>query len=128
MPHFLLVCGDPSQPVGIVVMEAPSMLQAYTNAVTPGLAGGLAFGEIHELSAKMAATIPPDHIDRMLSGKEAAHMIVRLVEGRGRPEEMTGRFPRPWRVAEHIGCFSENIQNLRGVTSNSHFENLSWRL
>jgi hypothetical protein len=34
VPHFLLVCGDPSQPVGIIVMEAPSMLQAYTNAVT----------------------------------------------------------------------------------------------
>jgi hypothetical protein len=57
----------------------------------------LAFGEIHELSAKMVTTIPPQQIDRMLPGKEAAHMIVRLVEGRGR--EMTSRFPRP----EHPG-------------------------
>jgi predicted DCC family thiol-disulfide oxidoreductase YuxK len=82
-------------------MEAPSMLQAHTNAMARDLAGGLAFGEVHELSTKMAATIPPEQIDRMLSGKEAAHMIVRLVEGRGRPEEMTGRFPRPWRMVEH---------------------------
>ena len=117
MPHFLLVCGDPSQPVGIIVMEAPSMLQAYTNAVTRGLAGGLTFGEIHELSARMAATIPPDQIDRMVSGKEAAHMIVRLVEGRGRPEEMTGRFPRPWRVVEHAASFA--VQDATG-------QNMAW--
>ena len=32
-------------------------------------------------------------------------MIVRLVEGRGRPEEMTGRFPRPWRMIEHAASF-----------------------
>ena len=81
------------------------MLQAHTNAMARDLAGGLAFGEVHELSTKMAATIPPEQIDRMLSGKEAAHMIVRLVEGRGRPEEMTGRFPRPWRMVEHAASF-----------------------
>jgi hypothetical protein len=57
MPHFLLVCGESIQPVGVVVMEAPSMLQAHTSAVAGDLAGGLAFGEVHELSTKMAATI-----------------------------------------------------------------------
>jgi len=98
-------------------MEAPSMLQAHTNAVARGLAGGLAFGEIHELSAKMATTIPPEQIDRMLSGKEAARMIVRLVEGRGRPEEMTGRFPRPWRLVEHAASFT--VQDATG-------QNVAW--
>jgi hypothetical protein len=82
------------------------MFQAYTNAVTQGLAGGLTFGEVHELTAKMAGTIPPDQIDRMLAGKEAARMIVRLVESRATPEEMTGRFPRPWRVVEHAASFA----------------------
>jgi hypothetical protein len=114
---FLLVCGDSSQPVGVVVMEAPSMLQAHGNAVARGLAGGLAFGEVHELSAKMAATIPPEQIDRMLSGEEAARVIIRLVEGRGRPEEMTGRFPRPWRVVEHAASFA--VQDATG-------QNMAW--
>jgi hypothetical protein len=40
VPHFLLVCGETSQPVGVVVMEAPSMLQAHTSAVAGDLAGG----------------------------------------------------------------------------------------
>jgi hypothetical protein len=98
-------------------MEAPSMLQAYRNAMTQGLAGGLTSGEVHELTAKMAATIPPDQIDRMLSGKEAARMIVRLVESRGTPEEMTGRFPRPWRVVEHAASFA--VQDAMG-------QNVAW--
>jgi hypothetical protein len=113
----MLVCGDSSQPVGVVVMEAPSMLQAHTNAVARDLAGGLAFGEVHELSTKMAATIPPEQINRMLPGKEAARMIVRLVEGRGKPEEMTGRFPRPWRVVEHAASFT--VQDATG-------QNVAW--
>jgi hypothetical protein len=52
MPHFLLVCGDSTRPVGIIIMEAPSMLQAHTNGVAQGVAGPEPFGEVHELSAK----------------------------------------------------------------------------
>jgi hypothetical protein len=98
-------------------MEAPSMLQAHTNAVARDLAGGLAFGEVHELSAKMAATIPPEQIDRILSGKEATRLILRLVEDRGKAEEMTGRFPRPWRVVEHAASFT--VQDAMG-------QNVAW--
>jgi len=65
----------------------------------------------------MAATIPPDQIDRMLSGKEAAHMIVRLVEGRGKQEEMTGRFPRPSGIVEHAASFA--VQDATG-------RNMAW--
>jgi uncharacterized protein YfaP (DUF2135 family) len=93
------------------------MFQAYTNAVTQGLAAGLTFGEVHELTAKMAGTIPPDQIDRMLAGKEAARMIVRLVESRATPEEMTGRFPRPWRIVEHAASFA--VQDATG-------QNVAW--
>jgi hypothetical protein len=93
------------------------MLQAYTNAMTQGLGEGPTFGEVQELTAKMAAVIPPDQIDRLLSGKEAARMIVRLVEGRGTPEEMTGRFPRPWRVVEHAASFA--VQDATG-------QNVAW--
>ena len=48
-------------------MEAPSMLQAHTNAMARDLAGGLAAPKW--------------------------------------PEEMTGRFPRPWRMVEHAASF-----------------------
>ena len=113
MPHFLLVFGDSSQPVGVVIMEAPSMLQAHTNAV----ARGLAAGEAHELSAEMMTSVPPTQIGRIMSGAEAAQMIVRLVQGRVKPREMTGRFPRPWRVVEHPASFT--VQDATG-------KNVAW--
>ena len=93
MPHFLLVCGDSTRPVGIIIMEAPSMLQAHTDAVTRGIGGGEPFGEVHELSAKMMTSAPSAQIGRMMSGAEAARVIARLVEGRGKPEEFLWRRP-----------------------------------
>jgi hypothetical protein len=112
MPHFLLVCGDANRPVGIVIMEAPSMLQAYMNAVAGDLSEGGSFGEVHELSAKMMTSVQPTQIGKMMS-----QMIVRLVKGRGAPEEMTGRFPRPWRVVEHPASFT--VQDATG-------QNMAW--
>jgi hypothetical protein len=93
------------------------MLQAHTNAVARGVAAGVPFGEAHELSAKMMTSVPPTQIGRMMSGAEAAQMIVRLVEGRGKPEEMTGRFPRPWRVVELVASFT--VQDATG-------KNVAW--
>ena len=117
MPHFLLVCGDSTRPVGIAIMEAPSMLQAHANGVAQGLAGPEPFGEVHELSAKMIKSVLPAQIGRTFSGAEATRVIARLVEVRGKPEEMTGRFPRPWRVAEHAATFT--VQDARG-------QNVAW--
>jgi hypothetical protein len=104
MPHFLLVCGDSSRPVGVVIMEAASILQAHT--VARGLAAGVPFGEAHELSTEMMTSVLPTQIGRMMSGAEAAQTIVRLVQRRVRPEEMTGRFPRPWRVVGRPASFT----------------------
>jgi hypothetical protein len=117
MPHFLLVCGDSTRPVGIIIMEAPSMLKAHTDAVARGFGGGEPFGEVHELSAKMMTAAPSAQIGRMMSGAEAARVIARLVEGRGKPEDMTGRFPRPWRVVENPASFT--VQDARG-------QNVAW--
>jgi len=72
---------------------------------------------VHELSAKMMASAPSVQIGRMMSGAEAARVIARLVEGRGKPEEMTGRFPRPWRVVEHPASFT--VQDACG-------QNVAW--
>src|SRR6516225_8381673 len=109
MPHFLLVCRDASRPVGVVIIEAPSMLEAYANARN---LTDVTFGETHELSAKMMTSMPPSQIGRLMSGAEAAQMIRRLVERRAKPEEMTGRFPRPWCVIEHSAHFT--VQDARG--------------
>jgi hypothetical protein len=91
MPHFWLTYGDADRFVGAVIMEAPSILEARMNAAVRKIAAGVPFGEGHELSAKMLTTIPPTLIGRMVSGKEAAQLILRLVEGRNRPEKMTTR-------------------------------------
>jgi hypothetical protein len=55
-------------------------------AVARRLAPGVPFGEGLNLSAKMMASIPSEQIGRMISGVEAAEeLILRLVQGRGRP-------------------------------------------
>jgi hypothetical protein len=87
MPHFLLTFGDASRPpVAAIIIEAPSMFQARMTAVVRRLASGVPFGEGLNLSANMMTSIPPEQIGRMISGVEAAELILRLVQGRGRPE------------------------------------------
>jgi hypothetical protein len=86
MPHFLLTFGDANRPpVGAVIIEAPSIFQARMTAVVRRLAPGVPFGEGLNLSAKMMTSIPPEQIGRMLSGDEASQLILRIVDGRGRP-------------------------------------------
>ena len=86
MPHFLLTFGDASRLVGIVIMEAPSMLQARINAVVRGIAPNVPFGDGHELSARLVASVSPTQVGRMMSGAEAAELIRRL-DARTRPEK-----------------------------------------
>jgi hypothetical protein len=87
MPHFLLTFGDASRPpVGAVILEAPSMHQARMTAVVRRLAPCVPFGEGLQLSAKMMMSLPPTLIGRMMSGAEAAELILQLVEGRRRPK------------------------------------------
>jgi hypothetical protein len=90
------------------------MLEAYTNAQN---LADVPFAETHELSAKMMTSMPPTQIGRLMSGAQAAQMIGRLVERREKPEEMTGRFPRPWCVIEHSTYFT--VQDARG-------QNVAW--
>jgi hypothetical protein len=87
MPHFMLTFGDASRPpVGAIIIEAPSMFQARMTAVVRRLAPTVPFGEGLNLTAKMMTSIPPEQIGRMMSGVEAAELILRLVQDRGRPE------------------------------------------
>ena len=54
-------------------------------AVVRRLAPGVPFGEGLKLSARMMTSIAPEQIGRMMSGLEAAELILELVQGRGRP-------------------------------------------
>ena len=63
------------------------MFQARMIAVVRRLAPGVPFGEGIQLSAKTVTTIPLELIGRALSGEEAAQLILRLIEGRGRSGE-----------------------------------------
>jgi hypothetical protein len=60
------------------------MFQARMTAVVRRLAPGVPFGESLKLTAKMMAAIAPEEIGRMMSDVEAAELIRRLVQGRGR--------------------------------------------
>jgi hypothetical protein len=77
MPYFLLTFGDDSRPVGAIIIEAPSMFQARMTAVVRRLAPGVPFGEGFKLSAEVMTAIPPEDIGRMMSGVEAAELILR---------------------------------------------------
>jgi hypothetical protein len=86
MPYFLLTFVDARRPVGVVIMEAPSMFQARMNAVVRRFAPGVPFGNGYELSAKMMTAIAPIKIGRMMSGPEARQLILQIVESRDGPE------------------------------------------
>jgi hypothetical protein len=78
MPHFLLTFGDASrQPVGAVIVEAPSMFQARMTAVVRRLAPGVAVWRRSQASVETVAAIPPEQIGRMISGVEAEALILR---------------------------------------------------
>jgi hypothetical protein len=82
MPHFLLTFGDPSrEPVGVVIIEAPSMHEARMTAVVRRFAPGVPVGECHELRDRMLTSVPPALIGRMTSGAEATQLLLRLLQG-----------------------------------------------
>ena len=84
--YFLLTFGDACRPpVGAVIIEAPSMFHARMTAVVRRVAPRVPFGDGLKLTAKMMAAIPPEEIGRMMSGVEAAELILRIVRERGRP-------------------------------------------
>jgi hypothetical protein len=84
MPYFWLTYGSAGGLIGVVIMEAPSVLQARMNAAVQSIAAGAPFAEGHELSARLMALVPPTQVGRMLSGAEAGELIRRL-DARHRP-------------------------------------------
>jgi len=105
MPHFLLTFGHADErPVGVVIIEAPSMFQAHVSAVARQLAPGVPFGECHELSANMMTSIPPTMIGRVMSSTEAEQLLTR---GRPRVDES--------RSVHHVPARARRIAGLSGL-------------
>jgi hypothetical protein len=79
MSYFWLTYGSADGLIGVVIMEASTLIQARMRATAQGIAGaGAPFAEGHELSANLIALVPPTQIGRMMSGTEAMQLIRRL--------------------------------------------------
>jgi hypothetical protein len=86
VPHFWLTYGKAGRLIGVVIMEAPTLIEARMNAAVEGVIdAGAPFVEGHKLSAKLMASVLPTQIGRKMSGEEAARLIRRL-EARGKPD------------------------------------------
>jgi len=69
-----------SKAVGVVVIEAPSPIDARLNAVLEAVEAGVDFADGHELDAALAALVPSEQRERMLSIEEANQLWNRLEE------------------------------------------------
>jgi hypothetical protein len=87
MPHFWLTYGKAGRLIGVVIMEAPTLIEARMNAAVEGIIdAGALFVEGHKLSANLMASVLPTQIGRKMSSDEAAQLIRRL-ESRCRPRK-----------------------------------------
>jgi hypothetical protein len=77
MPHFWMTYRDSGRLVGVVIMEAPSLVRAGLKAIR-GVGAGATFADGHELSADQAALVPTGKIGRMLSAGEAERLLAKL--------------------------------------------------
>jgi hypothetical protein len=75
--HWLTyTAGD--RPVGVVITDAPDLLQARFRAAVHGFDEGKTFGEGHELGPEHDDLVPERMRDRMLSLADASRLIRRL--------------------------------------------------
>src|ERR1700730_2820004 len=77
MPHFWMTYRDSGRLVGVVIMEAPSLVRAGRKAIRV-VGAGATFADGHELSADKAALVPTGKIGRMLSAGEAKRLLTKL--------------------------------------------------
>jgi hypothetical protein len=82
MAHFWLTYREAGRPVGVVIVDAPSLIHARLEAAARGIDAGAPFAEGHELSSTLVASILPSQIGRKMSGAEAAELIRWLEDSR----------------------------------------------
>jgi hypothetical protein len=66
--------------VGVVVIEAPSLIDARMRAALEAVEAGVNFAEGHELDAAQSALVPAEQLERLLSIEEANQLLKRLDE------------------------------------------------
>jgi hypothetical protein len=96
MAHFWLTYRNSDRLIGVVITDAPSLIQARLAAAVGAVDAGAPFGEGHVLGADLVALVSPAQVGRMLSGAEAAKLLARF-EGRKRrrPKKAIGTRPPP---------------------------------
>jgi hypothetical protein len=60
---------------GVVVIEAPSLTHARTQASLTAIDTGAEFAEGHELDVALAALVPTERVGRMLTIEEARGVL-----------------------------------------------------
>jgi hypothetical protein len=91
MPHFWMTYRDSGRLVGVVIMDAPSLIQAGLKAIR-GVGAGTTFADGHELTADQVALVSARKIGRMLPADEAERLLAKL-EGQRKPGAERPRQP-----------------------------------
>jgi hypothetical protein len=90
MLMFWLTCHRNNRPVGVVIVEAASVIHARMRASLEGLANGLAFEKSLMIPVDIADHVPSECVGRMLSVKEANDLLDRIEhERRGSKKSRT---------------------------------------
>jgi hypothetical protein len=79
--------------VGVVVIEAPSLIDARLRAALEAVEAGVDFAEGHEIDTVRAGLVPPERLERLLSIEEANRLLKDLMKS-------TNRNPGPKRNLE----------------------------
>jgi len=66
--------------VGVVVIEAPSLIDARMRAALEAVEASVDFAEGHEIDAARSALVPAEQLERLLSIEEANQLLKRLDE------------------------------------------------
>jgi hypothetical protein len=91
MPHFWMTYRDSGRLVGVVIMDAPSLIQAGLKAIR-GAGAGATFVDGHELTADQVALVPARKIGRMIPADEAERLLAKL-DGQREPGADGPRHP-----------------------------------
>jgi hypothetical protein len=78
MPHFWLTYRNANRLIGVIITDAPSLIQARLKTAVRGIDAGAPFAKGHLLGTELVALVPPTQIGRMLSGNEAAKLLARF--------------------------------------------------
>jgi hypothetical protein len=75
---WLTYCDFAGRPLGVVILDSPSLPLARLQVTAERLDRGATFSDGHELEGDSATLVPPSAVGRMLSLEEAGNIVRRL--------------------------------------------------